>query len=286
MERGEFFRKIPIEVSGKAGEVKTVSVSASDGERLLRFSGLRLFARDTADGLGAVVLDMQIGGESQFGGKRLPTKFLHNVSAGRGTSYDVLHPRLNATLMIEFVKDCTWTAVWEGYAREVPNEGVYAIVPTIACDREIPSELIDHEKNPTWKLVGLRGRRCDRCWIKFGEHAKWPWHDRSYVVELEAIDGGSTKDVVLQSDRLVIPHAAVVAQDKERKAFFWTEGFGLASGRFTGPSQWHGDKFDYIVEEPNRLVSPGDFIFRVGNKAPGPLPFAAKVQALEFRPGA
>jgi hypothetical protein len=114
------------------------------------------------------------------------------------------HPRLPVTFTIHFLEDCTWSAVVEGRAAIVPDEGVYASAPTVPCASEIPADHRDCQRSDGWyqglDLDGHRRTRCTRCWFDYGDHPKWPWRCREHLLEA-VVAPGSTRDFFVTVDR-------------------------------------------------------------------------------------
>lgn len=278
---------IPVSVSGKAGETKTVSASASAGGRLLKFQGYRVEATDTATvpGGGTVLVDMLIGSVSQQykhhgwgqgpGRGPIPTNNLA-YALGRGDWYDVLHPRLDASFVVQFKEDCTWTAELHGYATEVPNEGVYATVPTVACTNPMPAKHLDVHKIKAWEVVNMGRVRCEHCWLTYGEHPQWPWRALERQASIEVVEPGKSADLAIATDTLVLAGSVLLPYELRKR--FSTAGFAVAgTDAFT-----EGGKFNYH----SHLLVPkeaGGFILRVANVIDRPTKFDGTVTGQEFR---
>lgn len=286
---------IPVEVSGKTGEMKKVSVGASAGGKLLLFRGYGVKATDTAIEAWAAsnpanqmwnmreettaVVGVEVEGFktprelSRAWRWHLPTRDLTSAAFGRSDLGLYLHPRQQVTLSIMFYADCTWKGWITGRAVEVADEGVYAAPPPAEpCGRLVPGEFAEPEsvKWASKLLLTLKsGERCDACWHTYGEHKRWPWKKWQRAVEVD-LDGGSARDARIEVENRVLVTTAIVGGFDDwapvaRNEAFGTDGFSVDGGR-----NFTGGQYDSFAYHQDLLVPAGrELLFRVKNKGAG-----------------
>lgn len=271
-----FAHDIVVTIKGNAGETKTVSVRAAE-DRLLVFRGQTIKGADTVGGTGTLLRDITILGKSQI--RRVVLTREIEWSFNRGVHFEALHPRSEVSFTVQFVRDCEWTGVICGRAVQVQDEGVYAITPTVPCNRPVPREV--SEEYNYWVNKSRARARCEHCWFTFGDHA-WPWKDREIPVEFESLASGEERDFLIEAPNRFIPHAAVVADDKERELFV-TPGFDFAGSQ---PFRRYVEKaqpFNYYLPYNSsfHVDTKRALLLRVGNASKERRPFKGTVRALE-----
>ncbi len=202
---GKKAHSINFSIAGKAGETKQISHTPSEDGVLRLFIASKIIASDSSKvpGEGTFIHAVRSGDHwpiSYGGGK--------TIHYAAGSLHDSCfatrcHPRLPVTAVVEFYEDCTWRGVLIGHSIIVPDEGVYAITPSVPCTAEIPEGYRDCQRSNGWyqgiELDQHRRTACPQCWFNYGSHPKWPWRHRDHL--LEAIVAPGMQDFFITAER-------------------------------------------------------------------------------------
>ena len=107
-------REIEFAYSGKAGEVARVSRRLE----VALFRGENFWADDTLNGRGTKIREINIGGKNRRPSQAdaAPTVAFHRNPLGCGLRFDTAQEGETIEVVVEFIEDCTWSAMMAGKA--------------------------------------------------------------------------------------------------------------------------------------------------------------------------
>lgn len=210
--RGPPTRAMEFSIAGKAGETKTVSRAPIEDGISTVFMVNGIIATDTSatPGRGTRVVGAARSGEQwiSYGqdGKHLTADLYPSFSLHDRCRRNHCHPRTPIEFTIEFLEDCAWSAHAWGYVGTV-DKAVYAIVPTVACGREVPVKWprIDGGWYEGQEIDSDRRTRCDTCWFEYGVHASWPYKKCEHFIEA-VLQPGEMRDFFIAVEHKSLLH--------------------------------------------------------------------------------